>query len=135
MGFFGLGDFQKNMTFLDSKMRGKRGEDTFAISHTIERYEVTRPKKAVGRDSDIRKRPEFHRPVGPTISVEVTSGPHSKLSKAQQKKKRHKSFLVTRRKTKTKRPVKFVRRDGTTANFKARRIPKRGTRVEFDSKE
>jgi hypothetical protein len=31
----------------------------------------------------------------------------------------------------TKRPIEFVRKDGTKASFKARRKPKRRTRVEF----
>jgi len=41
------------------------------------------------------------------------------------------SFLARKKKTKTKRPIKFVRKDGSKASFKARRRPKRRTRVEF----
>jgi len=41
------------------------------------------------------------------------------------------SFLARRKKTKTKRPIEFDRKDGTKASFKARRKPKRRTRVEF----
>jgi len=41
------------------------------------------------------------------------------------------SFLATRKKTKTKRPVSFTTSSGQKIKFKARRKPLRRTRVEF----
>jgi len=40
------------------------------------------------------------------------------------------SFLARKKKTKTKRPVEFKAK-GSTVSFKAKRKPKRRTRVEF----
>ncbi len=40
-------------------------------------------------------------------------------------------FLAKRKKTKTKRPVKFKTKKGKTVEFKARRKPKRRVRVKF----
>lgn len=41
------------------------------------------------------------------------------------------SFLAKKKLTKTKRPVEFTTLDGKEVSFKARREPKRRTRVEF----
>ncbi|MEM5778213.1 MAG: hypothetical protein QXD43_02860 [Candidatus Aenigmatarchaeota archaeon] len=41
------------------------------------------------------------------------------------------SFLARKKKTKTKRPVSFRTSSGQMVSFKARRRPKRRTRVEF----
>lgn len=41
------------------------------------------------------------------------------------------SFLARKKKTKTKRPVSFKTSRGKKVSFKARRRPKRRTRVEF----
>ena len=41
------------------------------------------------------------------------------------------SFLARRKKTKTKRPVSFRTSSGKKVKFKARRKPKRRTRVSF----
>ncbi len=41
------------------------------------------------------------------------------------------SFLAKKKKTKTKRPVEFTTSDGEEVSFKARRKPKRRTRVEW----
>ena len=41
------------------------------------------------------------------------------------------SFLAKKKKTKTKRPVEFITSDGEEVSFKARRKPKRRTRVEW----
>ncbi len=41
------------------------------------------------------------------------------------------SFLVRRKKTKTRRPVEFETGSGESVSFTARRKPKRRTRVEF----
>ena len=41
------------------------------------------------------------------------------------------SFLAQRKKTKTKRPVSFRTSGGRRVKFKARRRPKRRTRVEW----
>lgn len=44
------------------------------------------------------------------------------------------SFLARRKKTKTKRPVSFRTSRSKTVKFKARRRPKRRTRVEFQTR-
>ena len=41
------------------------------------------------------------------------------------------SFLARKKKTKTKRPVSFKTGSGKTVSFKAKRKPKRRTRVSF----
>ena len=41
------------------------------------------------------------------------------------------NFLARQKKTKTKRPVKFKKKDGTEVSFKAKRKPKRRVRVKF----
>jgi hypothetical protein len=41
------------------------------------------------------------------------------------------SFLARKKKTKTKRPVRFKTSKGKKVSFKARRRPKRRTRVEW----
>jgi hypothetical protein len=41
------------------------------------------------------------------------------------------SFLARRRKTKTKRPVSFKTSHGESVEFRAKRRPKRRTRVEW----
>jgi hypothetical protein len=41
------------------------------------------------------------------------------------------SFLARGKKTKTKRPVSFKTGSGKTVSFKAKRKPKRRTRVSF----
>lgn len=40
-------------------------------------------------------------------------------------------FLAMKKKTKTKRPVKFKTKSGETVSFKAKRKPKRRVRVKF----
>lgn len=44
-------------------------------------------------------------------------------------------FLARRKKTKTKRPVKFKTKDGKTVEFKAKRKPQRCERVKFKTKK
>jgi len=41
------------------------------------------------------------------------------------------NFLARGKRTKTKRPVKFKTRSGKPVSFKAKRKPKRRTRVSF----
>jgi len=44
-------------------------------------------------------------------------------------------FLATPKKTKTKRPVKFTKKDGEEVEFNARRKPQRRVRVKFKAKK
>lgn len=50
-------------------------------------------------------------------------------------RKKKVEFLARPKKTKTKRPVSFTKKDGEKVEFNAKRRPKRRVRVKFKAKK